>query len=101
MKKSFSQSSSCNEVSKILFSVKFRGVITTPDLRPFDGKASYKLQDPSGNIIIRQSDANLTQGVVGSQFKLGRYSTQGTWTISYEVHVSPFLSANLQIQIRQ
>ena len=68
--------------------MKFRAVITTPDLRPFDGTASYKVEDPHGNVIVRKRDAKLNEGVVGSNFKLGRYATPGRWVITYKVRVS-------------
>nr|XP_039257927.1 CD109 antigen-like [Styela clava] len=80
--------------------IKFRGVVTTPDLTPpgltplmhsryhHDSvpTVTYKLTDPMNNVILMESDVTLTNGVAGSEFKLGRYATLGDWRITYKVY---------------
>nr|XP_039257930.1 CD109 antigen-like [Styela clava] len=80
--------------------IKFRGVVTTPDLTPpgltplmhsryhHDSvpTVTYKLTDPMNNVILMESDVTLTNGVAGSEFKLGRYATLGNWRITYKVY---------------
>ncbi|XP_077965467.1 CD109 antigen-like isoform X4 [Styela clava] len=72
--------------------IKFRGVVTTPDLTPLmnaDGTTptvTYKLADPMNNVILMESDVALSNGVAGSEFKLGRYATLGDWRITYKVY---------------
>lgn len=72
----------------IVFSVKFRAVVVTPDLLPYEGMVTYKLIDPASNIILLEKDVKLLSGVAGSEFKLGKHSTLGIWKLSYSVFVS-------------
>ncbi|XP_039256178.2 CD109 antigen-like isoform X2 [Styela clava] len=72
--------------------IKFRAVVTTPDLKPLknaDGKlpvVKYSLNDPSGNTVLLNSSASLVNGVVGSQFTLGRHASLGSWRVKYTVY---------------
>nr|XP_039256381.1 CD109 antigen-like [Styela clava] len=72
--------------------IKFRAVVTTRDLKPLkdaDGTSpvvKYSLHDPSGNTVLLNSSAMLVNGVVGSQFTLGRHASLGTWQVQYTVY---------------
>lgn len=77
----------CTQLFLLILTVKFRVVVTNSDLLPHNGSVSYKLTDPDENIILQKKKAVLVNGIAGSEFTLGRYSTLGIWKISFECEV--------------
>ena len=63
--------------------VKFRAVCLKPDLKPFIGVVKYDVKDPNGNIVLLNTNVELTHGVAGGQISLSKDALPGMWKISF------------------
>ena len=85
------------------FSVRFRALCLTPDLRPVKGKIEYQVQDPNDNIVFLEPNAQLVNGVAGGNLQLTKDAVDGDWKItftyqvrrSYAIHLNMLLFNNV------
>merc|ERR1719334_2192639 len=64
--------------------IKFRGLVLRPDLRPLEGVARFSVIDENGNVLLLNSNVELDHGVAGGEFELHRDAPTGEYRIVYE-----------------